>query len=156
MKHSRHALRNWRKFLSSMSVLRMKLKMSLVLLHHIGTPIQIWCKHCLTTNGHLGQVTGSCIYVPQKKCCHGSMPVTILIMLGILHIMDALSRILEIHILGCVKLTLINTLVQKGHLGASTVCPQNKILSKQLTKSRRVKAVLSVAAYQRAQYKGGS
>ena len=91
-----------------------------------------------------------------EKSCHGSMPLTILIMLGILHIMDALSRILEIHILGCVKLTLINTLVQKGHLGASTVCHQNKILSKQLTKSRRVKAVLSVAAYQRAQYKGES
>ena len=38
MKHSRHDLKNWRKkFLSSMNVLRMKFKMSLVLLHHIGS-----------------------------------------------------------------------------------------------------------------------
>ena len=59
-------------------------------------------------------------------------------------------------ILGCVKLTLINILAQKGQLGASTICPQIKLLNKQLTKSRRVKAVLSVAVHQRAEYKGGS
>ena len=91
-----------------------------------------------------------------EKSCHGSIPTTILIMLGILLIIGALSRILGIHILGCVKLTLINILAQKGQFRASTVCRQIKLLNKQLTKSRRVKAVLSVAVHQRAQYKGGS
>ena len=58
--------------------------------------------------------------------------MTILIMLGSLHIIGALSRILEIHILGCVKFSLINILVQKGQLGISTACPQIKLLNKQL------------------------
>ena len=65
-----------------------------------------------------------------EKCCHGSMPMAISIMLGILHIIGALSRILEIHIQSSVKLTLINILAQKGQLGASTVCPQIKLLNK--------------------------
>ena len=58
------------------------------------------------------------------------MPMAISIMLGILHIIGALSRILEIHIQSSVKLTLINILAQKGQLGASTVCPQIKLLNK--------------------------
>ena len=156
MKQSLHALKNWRKkFFSSMNVSRMKFKVSLVLLHHTGTPIYSWCKHCLTTSGHVEQVTGTCIYVPQKKCCHGSMPRTILIMLDILHITSAFSRILELNILGRVKLTLINILVQKGRLGASFVCPQNKLFNKQLTTTRKVKVVLSVAIHQRAQDNNG-
>ena len=76
--------------------------------------------------------------------------MTILTMLGILHVIGALSRILKIHILGCVRLTLINILVQKGELIALIVCPQIKLFNKQLTKSRRAKVVLSVAVFQKA------
>ena len=100
------------------------------------TPVQIWCKHCLTTSDHLGQVTGTCIYVPQKKCCYGSMSITIIFMLSILQITGALSS------------------YRNATLGISTVFPQIKLLDNQLTKARRVKTVLLVAVHQRAQYKG--
>ena len=68
MKRSLHALKNWRKkFQSSMNVLRMTFKMSLVLLHHNETPIQVWCKQCLTTSRYLGQVAESSTKALKRK-----------------------------------------------------------------------------------------
>ena len=68
MKPSLHALKNWRKkFQSSMNVLRMKFKMSLVLLHHNETPIQVKCKQCLTTSRYIGQVAESSTKALERK-----------------------------------------------------------------------------------------
>ena len=84
MQRSLHTLKNLRKkFLGFMNILRIRFKVSLALLHHTGTPIWIWCKHCLTNRNHLGQLTGTCIYVPLKKSYLCSMTMTITIMQGI-------------------------------------------------------------------------
>ena len=77
----------------------MKLKISLNLLDHTRTPVLLfrYGANCLTTSNRLGQVTGTCIYVPQKKCCYGSMSITIIFMLSILQITGALSSYLNKH-----------------------------------------------------------
>lgn len=107
----------------------------------------------MTTSGHLKQPIKTSIYVPQKKRGHVSVLMTIIVMLDVLHINGTLSKILMIDILGSVKLTSVNVFVQKGLLSTSTVYPQIKLLNKQLTKSRGIKAVLLAAAHQREQYK---